>query len=191
MWMLSICIATLPLASWLAVEAPPSLRPSPPSPPPLSLLPLAHIFWNGGADAGCVWVCVPAQGCSFRYRRCYRLVSLRTDISRWGTSALLGTTYRYNHAVYCTLLQLSNTCKWDSDLTMVPFLWTTFETTGGGKRGKLRMSVLIFWRKSLCTEAVSLFLSRLSSFPGICIFWNINSFLFFFKCEDASNFVSA
>lgn len=166
MWMLPICIATLPPASWLAVEAPPSLCPPPPSPPPLSPLPLAHIFWNGAADAACVWVCIPAKGCSLRYCRCYRLVSLRAEISRWGTGALLGTTYRCIHAVSRTLLQLSDRCKWDSDLTMVSFLWTSFETTRGAKGAKLRMSVLVFWRNSLCTGAFTFLLTWLSSFTG-------------------------
>ena len=166
MWMLPICIATLPPASWLAVEAPPpSLSPPPPSPPPLSPLPLAHIFWNGAADAACVLsVCVPAQGCSLRCRRCYRSVSLRAEISLDGeTGALLGTTYRCNHTVSRAPLQLSDTCKWDADLTMVPFLWTSFESTGGGKGGKLWM--LVLWRDSLRTGAVHLLWSWLSFFP--------------------------
>lgn len=152
----------------------PSLCPPPPS-PPLSPLPLAHIFWNGAADAACVWVCVPAQGCSLRYCRCYHLVELRAEISRWETGALLGTTYRCNHVVSRSLLQLSDTCKWDLDLTMVPFLWTSFETTGGGKRGKLRMSVSIFWKKNHFAQVLSVSseVGFLSFSTWHCIFWNI------------------
>ena len=141
----------------------PSLCP-PPSPPLLSLFPLAHIFWNGAADAACVWVCVLPRA-ALRYCRSYRSVSLRSDISRW-TGALLGTTYRCNHAVYRTLPQLSDTCRWDTDLTMVSFLWMSFESTGGGKGGKLRLPSMIFWRNSLCTDVFHLFLSELSSSPG-------------------------
>lgn len=106
----AICIAPLPPASWLAVEAPSALLLLPflfllplpfllpfflslslslslcvsPSPPPL-----AHIFWICAANPACVWVCVPAQGCSHRYCNCYRSVSLREKISKWRTCAHL------------------------------------------------------------------------------------------------------
>lgn len=67
----------------------------------------AHLLERRCRCCLCASVCVPAQGCSLRCCRCYRLVSLRAEISRWGTGALLGTTYRCNHGISRAPLQLS------------------------------------------------------------------------------------
>lgn len=122
----------------------PSLCPPPPSPPPLSPHPLAHIFWNGGADAACVWVCV------FLPRAALSGTDVAIAWSHWEQRSLDGERARYlaqltgaTTASPAHRCSCPDKCKWDSDLTMVPFLWTSFETPGGGKGGNLKISVWV------------------------------------------------
>jgi len=167
----SICIATLSCLLAGCWGSPPPLPSSSSSCSPLFLL---RTSTGTALPTLPVCACVPAQGCSLRCCHRCRSVSLRAAISRCGAGALLGTIHKCNRTVSRALLQLSNSCKWDSDLTMVPFLWTSFETTGGGKQGKIRIPVLFFWRHLLCTGAFSVFWSWLSLFfPRNCNFWNI------------------
>lgn len=173
MWMLPICIATLPPASWLAVEAPP------PSVLLLLLLLLSPLFLLR-TSSGTALPMLPVCECVFLPRAALSGAVVAIAWSHWEQRSLDGERVRYLAQLTGAItpsprapLQLSDTCKWDADLTMVPFLWTSFETTGGGKGGKLRMSVLIFWRNSLCTGAISLFLSWLSFFFLAVAFFGI------------------
>ncbi len=189
MWMLPICIATLPPASWLAVEAPP------PSVLLLLLLlllsPLFLLRTSSGTALPMLPVCECVCSCPGAALSGTAVAIAR---SHWEQRSLDGERVRYLAQLtgaitpsFCAPLQLSDTCKWDSDLTMVPFLWTSFETTGGGKGGKLRMSVLVFWRDSLCKGAIILFPSWL--FCILPVFFLLFGILPVFGEEDVFNFV--
>lgn len=144
--MLPICIATLPPVSWLAVEAPP---PSVLLLPLLLLSPLILLRTSSGTAVPMLPVCECV--CVFLPRAALSGTDVAIAWSHWEQRSLDGERVRYlaqltgaitaspAHRCSCP-----DKCKWDSDLTMVPFLWTSFETPGGGKGGNLKISVLVF-----------------------------------------------
>lgn len=144
--MLPICIASLPpVSGWLSRLSPPLslLPPPPPPPPPLSSSSCTHLLERRCRCYPRVSARVSGQGCSLRRRFCGS-VSLGADIRGWGTRALPGATRRCSPTVSCAPLRLSDTCRWDLDLTMVPFLWTCFEIPGGANGGNLKTTLLAF-----------------------------------------------
>lgn len=150
MWMLPICIATLPPASWLAVEAPP---------PSVFLHLLLSLFFLLRTSSGTV---LPML-CACKRVFCPGLYS--------GAVAAIAQSHREQKSVdgerVCDLAQLAGaitqstvrcricpTRRWDTDLTMVPFLRTSSEITGGEKQRKTSRSfdfafkILIFYSSS-------------------------------------------
>lgn len=135
-----------PSCFWLAVEAP-SLSPLSLPPSSSSLLILLHTS-SGTAlpmlpacECACFWPWLLAQAPPFFAARSgWEQISVDGE-----TRALPGATHsRCSPTVSCAPLRLSDTCRWDLDLTMVPFLLTCFEIPGGANRGNLRTSLLGF-----------------------------------------------
>lgn len=91
LWMLPICIASLPpVSGWLSSPPPPSLLSPSLLPPPLSSSSCTHLLELRCRCYRRVSALVSSRGCSLRRRRFCRSVSLGADIRGWGNTCAAG-----------------------------------------------------------------------------------------------------